>query len=399
MGRVVIWKREIDSEVKNIYKSVTLPSIKGYVVQLELSDQIMDALENENDHLTPALMVEDAQEACAATVKTIAGRLKQLDEACNGQPVDVVEKAVKAIKPSIEGDISKLGLELKNVPKARWDKWVATKKQYKAYRWDCATKVTLGTLGAVGSGLAIAAAIPTGGATLALGIVGGARSGLELFKISAKMWVGAETAQKKVMASVETLQKIYVDTLKKSQKGGVKESGFSVINAILPLELAPTLSVVTSDSDLWGNKLAGIEVSADKKTKHALKLLKEADALEDLLKKSKSKDAKTILDKLEKMQREVDNALNLCTNESARVRVGRKAHEHFTRSILPALKSKQPEWVEIFDRVLPTFVNLALAGGGAGQGFTEASKAVDYVQASLDLANGVLGEIKAQLEA
>lgn len=398
MGRVVIWKREIDSEVKKIYKSVTLPSIKGYVVQLELSDQILDVLEKENDHRTPALMVEDAQEACAATVKTIAARLKQLDEACNGQPVDVVEKAVKAIKPSIEGEISKLGLELKNVPKARWDKWVATKKQYKDYKWDCAGKVTLGTLGAIGSGLAIAAAVPTGGATLALGIVGGVKSGLELFKIGAKMWVEAETIQKKVLLSISALQKIYGDATKKSQKGGAKEAGLSVLNAILPLELGPTLSVVTSDTDLWSNKLAGIEITADKKTKQALKLLKDADALEELLKKSKSKEAGKILDKLRKMRVSVDKAFESCTSESARVRDGRKVLDVITSKILPELKSKQPKWTEIFDRVLPTVVNLALAGGGAHQGFVEATKGLEYAQTSLDLANSVLGEIKAQVE-
>lgn len=399
MGNVVIWKREIDSEVKKIYKSVTLPNIKGYSVELSLGGTILDALEKENDHRTPALMVEDAQDACAEVVKSIAAYLKQLDEACNGQPIDKVNKAVDTAKTVIHDKITKLGIELKKVPKARWDKWVATKKQYKDYKWDCAAKITLGTLGAVGSGLAIAAAVPTGGATLALGIVGGAKSGLELFKIGAKMWAEAETVQKKVLLSIAALQKIYGDAQKKSHKGGAKEAGLSILNAILPLELGPTLSVVASDCDLWSNKLAGIELTADKKAKLAMKLLKDADALEVLLKKSKSKDAGKILDKLTKMRKAIDSALELAHSESARVRDGRKWHEFLAGKVLPELKSKQPKWTEIFDRVLPTIVNLALTGAGAGVGYTDAKKAIEFAQTSLDLANGIMGEIKAQLEA
>jgi hypothetical protein len=402
MSRVVIWKRDIDAEVKKVYKCHTLPDIKGFHVQLELSGQILDALEKEKDHRTPALMVEDAQEACAATVAVLAKHLEALDKKCHGMAQAAVDKEVKNIKRIFEAEVVELGHTLEKVPKERWDKWTATKKEYKHYKWDCAGKITMGALGAAASGIALAAAVPTGGATLALGIVGGAKSALDLFKLGAKMWVEAETVQKKVVFSIKALEKIYGDTTKKSQKshkGGAMEAGLSVLNALLPTELAPTLSVLSGDVELWHKKLAGIELVADKKAKLAMNLLKQSEQMGALLKKSKSKDAGKILDKLHGLEKAIDEALTLCTNEAARVREGRQLQESVSNKVLPALKSKQPLWTDIFDRALPTVVNLALAGAGGGLGLKEATKAIDYAQNILDIANSVMTETKEQVQA
>lgn len=391
---VVIWGREVASEVSKVYKSKTLPGLKGYKVELLISDQVLDVLEEDGGgQRIAAQMVEDAQKACEATVALLATELKKLDAECLKGTEDSIKKRAASFDVFIKSEVNKLGAKLKAIPEARWKAWVATQAQYKKYKVDTGIKIVMGTLGAVGSGLAIAAAVPTGGATLALGIVGGVKSGLELIKIGAKCAMEAEQVQKKVMLHLKAMSSIYGNCKGKSQKGAAKEAAMSALNALLPVELAPTLNQITSDCGLWDNKLAGVEINADKAANNAMNNLKLTDGLESKLKSSKSKDAGKILDKIKKLRIEIDKSLTKCTDAGERVTKGRAAHEFITKKLLPELRSKQPKWVDVFDKVAPVAVNLGLAAGGGADAFASAKSALEFTQASLDVANAILGEI------
>jgi hypothetical protein len=385
MAGATVWSRDIGSEVNKIYKCATLPNLKGWEVSLEIGREILDILEKEDDFRTPALMVEDAQDCCKNTCETIVKYLQELDKKCTKDPkIASVAKAVQEVNGKIDKEIKSLGADLTNVPKKRWETWKKTKKQYKSYKWSCAFKVIGGTVGAIGSAVAIAAAVPTGGATLALGIVGGIRSAASLFETGVKLWAEAETVQAKVMLEIKALQKMYA-----SNKGGAKEAGWSALDAIFSTQMAPTVKTLKADTELWSKKLDGLDVSADAKTKFAIGLLKETEKLDKLLKQSKSKDTAKVLTKLTKAQAALNKAFDACTAESARVRDGRKAIEPIENEVLPEFKKKQPQWVSVFEKVFPVVINLGLAVGDATKGFMEAKNAYDYIKE----AGGLLLEV------
>ncbi|EDY17402.1 hypothetical protein CfE428DRAFT_5088 [Chthoniobacter flavus Ellin428] len=393
MSKVTIWKRDLAEEMKKGYKSKTIPDIKGYILELILNDEILDALEKENDYVTPQRMVEDAQELCEKTVAALNAKLKDLDAKVAGKPKLVVEKAVEEFKKLLEKEARDLGNALKKVPAARWAKFIATKKQYKSYKIDCGFKLTLGTLGAVGSGLAIAAAVPTGGATLALGIVGGVRSGLSLVKLCGDLWMEMETVQKSVGISLGILEKLY-----KKRAGVVAtETSSTVINSVFGAEFVPNVGKVEKDVKLWKNKLAGVDINGHKLGAQAMKVLQDIDKLQAVLKKSASKKAGEIMTKIPKLQKELHKLLEKTTAMNGRVAPSEKAIKA-TEAVLEELQKKIPNLQKAFNTLFPIVTSLALAGANAGVGFKEAQNAMDNASTALGLANDLLGTLNDAIE-
>src|ERR1039457_4260718 len=167
-GPVVIWSRDVAEQVTKKYAAKWL-DFKGCVVQLKLNDDILKVLEKEEDHATPAFMVDDANELCDKVVDEIVAKARSLEPGLlkGRKPEEISAELQKDVKTLV----TNLGIQVSKIPAARWNKFVAQKKQYKEYKIQSAQSVVLGTLGVIASGLSIAAAVPTGGATLALGIV------------------------------------------------------------------------------------------------------------------------------------------------------------------------------------------------------------------------------------
>lgn len=388
MSKVTIWKRDVAEEMKKAYKSKAAPNIKGYVLELSLNDAILDALEEENDHVTPQRMVEDAQDLCEATVKELNTKLRGLDATLDGKPEDEIDKGLDDFEKLMEKEVKELGEQIKKVPAARWIKFVATKKKYKDYKIESGIKVAVGSLGAIGSGLAIAAAVPTGGASLALGIVGGIRSGLGLAKLCSDLYKEMETIQDSVEANLKTLLERY----KSRAKLAVNETGATMINTIFGAEFVPSVGKIDKDVELWGNKLAGVDVNGHKLGAQAMKVLKDVDKLQELMKKSASKEAGKIMTKIEKLRVELDKLLKKTTAMNARVAPSEKAIKAAEEAV-EELNKKVPDLQKVFNALFPIVTSLALAGANAGVGFQEASNALDYVNTSLGLANDILSTI------
>jgi chromosome segregation ATPase len=393
MSKVTIWKRDVAEEMKKAYKSKAAPNIKGYILELTLNDDILDALEEENDHVTPQRMVEDAQELCEDTVKELNTKLRELDAKVDGKSEDEVDKARDDFEKLMEKEIRDLGNELKKVPAARWAKFIATKKKYKDYKIDCGFKITLGTLGAIGSGLAIAAAVPTGGASLALGIVGGIRSGVAMAKLCHDLYKEMETVQDSVEKNLKTLLELY----KSRAKLAVSETGATMINTIFGADFVPNVGKVDKDVELWQNKLAGVDVNGHKLGAQAMKVIKDVDKLQEMIKKSASKKAGEIMTKIQKLQKELDKLLQKTTDMNARVAPSEKAVEA-AEQVVEELNKKIPNLQKAFNTLFPIVASLSLAGANAGVGFQEASGALDYVNTSLGLADDLLSTVNDATE-
>ncbi|MCZ6837547.1 MAG: hypothetical protein O7G85_17360 [Planctomycetota bacterium] len=388
---VVIWKRDIASEVKKIFSPDWLKDWKGTIVQLKLNDDILDVLEKEEDYATPAFMVEDAQDACKKTVTAIAKIAANIHKKGSGH--DTFPKLAKQ-------EIKSLEAEIKKIPQARWNKFVARKKQYKDYKIKSGFDVALGTLGTIGSGLAIAAAVPTGGATLALGIVGGIRSVTALTQTCYDLAIEAEKVEKGLKKDLEDLKKSYLKVDGEAKKSaGAKEVAKSTMSSLLNAYPPFVASLPKCDKNytLWDNKAAGLEVNGRKLTKAFIQLFKKVDAFEKEMKTAKSKEAGKLLDKVKKLRVQLTKSFDKAATMNGRVKTADK-NMPAIKKLLDALKDKNADYAKIFDKVFPVVVNLALAGANAGIGFTDAKTAMDTASTALGLGNDLLSEVKSQIE-
>jgi DNA repair exonuclease SbcCD ATPase subunit len=230
--------------------------------------------------------------------------------------------------------------------------------------------------------------VPTGGASLALGIVGGIRSGLGLAKLCSDLYKEMETVQDSVEANLKAL----LDRYKSRAKLAVNETGATMINTIFGAEFVPSVGKVDKDVELWGNKLAGVEVNGHKLGAQTMKVVKDVDKLQELMKKSASKEAGKIMTKIGKLQEELDKLLKKTTAMNARVAPSEKAIKAAEEAV-EELNKKVPNLQKVFNTLFPIVTSLALAGANAGVGYQEAANALDYVNTSLGLANDILGTI------
>lgn len=393
-----IWKSDVAKKLG--YKSKVLPSFDPPEFALTLNDKVLDVLEKADGGNRQAMfMVEDAQKLETEYVGRLKSDLETLDKQYPlSKKEEERKKLIEAFTQEMEKDQNDLAKKLKEVPAKRWVAWEKTKKEYKDYKIETGLNITKGVLGAIGSGLAIAAAVPTGGATLALGIVGGVRSGLSLFQSIGKAWVEAETVEKKMVVNLKVMEKIYVDK-SSAQKSTV--SGIStVLNSVLNIELLPSVKTIESDCTLWDNKLKGLDVNASKAGDVALKALKDIDLLEKLLsdeKLKKNPKVTKINDKLKDLRKEVSKQLDKCHKMSERMRNG-KPKQQAAAKVVEELKTSQPKFSIVFDKLVPLLINGGLAIAGAGDGFASAKDALEYANTSLQLANDILELVKSAIE-
>ena len=385
MANVVLWERDVSEQMRKAYKSKALPNLKGYSVELSLGGKLLKAFEKEKDHVTPQQMVEDAQELCDEVVADLNKDLKKLDTDLDGAEEEEIEKRCDAFEKEMAKQVKELGKKVAKVPEIRWQKFVDAKEQYKDYKIESGFKVTIGTLGAIGSGLAIAAAVPTGGASLALGIVGGIRSGLGLAKLLHGLWQDLEDVQ----ASAEKNLDILAERYKSKGKLVANETGGNLINTIFGAEFASTVGKVENDVKLWSNKLAGVTVNGHKLGAEAIGVLKDIDKLEKMLKSKKSRSIKA---KIEKLQPQLEKLLSKAEEMNGRVGPSEKCLDA-AEQLVKELNQKVPDLQKAFNTLLPIVTSLALAGANAGVGFKEAADALDYANTALGLANDLLSTV------
>lgn len=398
--KIVIWQRDVAEEVKKKYKPQFLAKFTGFVVKLRLNDDILDVLEAEGDYVTPQFMIEDAQDLCAASVEKIIKEGKRVESVSKSNPA-ATGKITAAFKVFVVMEVKDLGKEVAKIPALRWNKFVARKKQYKTYKIQAGFDVAIGTLQLAGGGLAIAGAAATGGASLALAIVGTVRGVASLAQVCHDLAQKTEKVQKDLNKDLNKLQVSYLTLNNKAMKSmGVKEIGKSTLAALVSAHppFMASIPKCQKNFDLWSDKVAGLAVKGRDLSKQTLKLLGQIDALEKQLRTDKSKAASKTLDKLRKLRPKITNTFDKAATVNGRVKKADVALPKVA-ALLKILKSSNPDYAKIFDRVFPAVVNLAFAGAGAGVGFSEAKSALDTANTALGLSNDILSELKTQLQA
>ncbi|MFT4961661.1 MAG: hypothetical protein ACI92Z_002754 [Paracoccaceae bacterium] len=400
---VVIWKRDIGGEAFNKCKPSHVSGIKGYTLQLKLNDDILDVLEAEQDYVTPAFMVEDAEKVGQKMISEIVDQLKKFDADWDklGSAADPA-KMEKLIKTQMLKTMSKYKALLEQIPVARWKKFAARNKQYRDYKIKTGLDISIGVLSTTVGAIGVAGAVTTGGASLVLGIVGVVRGVADIAKKIQDVSRDAEKVEKVLAGDLETLAKRYKNAageVKKSTQGGA-EVGATVLKSILGADtpFLATLPKCQSNYALWDNKVAGLTVAGRKMSGLIVKGLAACDKLEKVLKGSKDDEVVKIYRKLQKARKALDQSLNSCSTMMGRVS---KTEDNMPKlkKTLDALSVANPKYADIFERVFPAVVSLTLSGAGAGVGFEGAKTTLEAVNTSLSLFNDIAKEGKAQLEA
>ena len=392
MSAVVIWSNACS--MKPAKASAVLPELEYPSFKLELDDKALDALEGDKSgERVAAYMVEDAQGVYDEFMKAAQAALNELDAACKAKGVgkDDIAKRVKAFDSKLASLSKSTQANLEKVPGLRWDKWVTTKKEYKTYQIKAGVKVGVAVLGTVGAGLSLAAAVPTGGATLALSIVGGIRAIAGLATQIKNLALDVEKVEKIILFDLRALTSAY-------DKGGKKAlaaaSGAMVtVQAVFAVDIGPSLKTINGNCGLWKSKVQGLDVSAGKLAGEALDALKKADALEGLLSKAKPKDLDKALKKIQKLRKGIDEGLDGANKLSARIKT---AEANYDKLIAPALKvllDAQPGWHKKFEQFAPGLVGLGLAFGGGDYGEI-AKGSLDGIKGAIELSNEVLGYVQ-----
>lgn len=400
---VVIWKRDVGVEALKKYTPRHIGGIKGYTLQLKLNDDILDVLEAEEDYVTPAFMVEDAEKVGQKMISEIVDQLKKFDAGWDklGSAADPA-KMEKLIKTQMLKTMTKYKALLEKIPVARWNKFAARNKQYRDYKIKTGLDISIGVLSTTVGALGVAGAAATGGASLVLGIIGVVRGVADLAKKMQDVSRQAETVEKVLVNDLETLAKRYKNAageVKKKTQGGA-EVGATILKSILGVDtpFLATLPKCKSNLALWDNKVAGLTVAGRKMSGMIIKGLAACDKLEKVLKGSGDAEVVKIYRKLQKARKALDQSLNSCSTMMRRVS---KTEDNMPKlkKTLDALSVANPKYADIFERIFPAVVNLTLSGAGAGVGFAGAKNTLELVNTSLTLFNDIAKEGKTQLEA
>jgi hypothetical protein len=392
MSAVVIWSNA--RSLKPAKASVVLPGLEYPSFKLELDDKALDALEGDKSgERVAAYMVEDAQGVYDEFMKAAQSALNELDEACKRKGItqDEIAKRAKNFESKLSSLTKSTQANLTKVPGLRWDKWVTTKKEYKTYQIKAGVKVGVAVLGTVGAGLSLAAAVPTGGATLALSIVGGLRAIAGLATQIKNLALEVENVEKIILIDLRALASAY-------NKGGKKAlaaaSGAMVtVQAVLGVDVGPSLKTINGNCGLWKSKVQGIDVAAGKMAGEALDALKKADALDKMLGKAKPKDIDKMQKKIDKLRQGIDAGLNGANFMSARIKTAEANYDKLIAPTLKVLLDAQPGWHKKFEQFAPGLVGLGLAFGGGDYGEI-AKGSLDGIKGAIELSNEVLGYVQ-----
>lgn len=403
------------------------------VIELEISEDILNQLKKGEGHATLDAMVLDAKEACDAVIRKIAKEAvrlmwqyhcQQADEM--GRPIlgpaakpNATEMVLKELRAYVAAEVKALTDKVDGIPKARWENWTKQKTEYKKYKLKTGKNIGLGVLGLVGSAVTMGLAVPTGGAALAMGIVGLVKSTTHVLDLSVQLWKEAEHIQEELEKDLGHLKKAYLDEQGKAKEtvGGVKTMGLQemgkavVKEATLGLsELAGHLAGLLGKNPGWNaslnscksdyknlqGKVAHLVVNNQEFAAAAVAVLDAIGLLEQELetKKDEPEKAGKVLVKIKKLREMVDADLQLAHSLGGRIRAMEKVLPDLEKS-LNALDGENPAYAEIFATLLPAVADVLVAAGSAAAGFAAATHALEFIATATTLCQD-LTEMLAQ---
>jgi hypothetical protein len=347
------------------------------------------------DPLLHQMLVDECKDAFTASLRRIVPLVKTFDEECGKTGRDIAKYA-DARKRLVQQLDQPLDEAKKTALKAIEKRWVSVqqqKKEYKSYRLGVGIKVLKGVGGLISAGVGLGAAVPTGGATLVLSVIGAYHALMEGGKTLWDCIQDADKVQKKVESGLKSLKGTY----EKSQaKGVAREVASSTINAIFKTS-ATTVSTLENDNKLWRGKLTHLRFLAHYLATELNTLLENASKLSAQLASQQAPEK--IRKSLENVELEVEKLLTkgfVIVSMGRRVQIqkshedaerGLAAQEEVTRAI-DALKGGRSGAVDMFDKAIALVVDVSLAGGGMAA--QAPSSAMDFAGVAKDGASTAL---------
>jgi hypothetical protein len=329
----------------------------------------------QKDPLLQQAMVDDCKDAFTASLRTIVPRLQALDTECGAAGGDFFKYAEGRgrVLQQIELDIQQARTNALNAIQRRWTQLQQQKKEYKDYRMSVGLKIVKGAVGAGAAAAGLASAAFTGGATLALSIIGTYRAVVDGGKTLWECIQDADRVQKRVVSGLQALEKTYA---KDSRLGMAREVAASTVNAVLKLPINITnVKTLEDDNALWRGKLTHLRFLAHELSEKLNKLLNDSEALQSQL--AVDPDSQKTRASLEGFQADINKLLTqgfFYASMGRRVQIqkshqdaekGLKVQEQVTKGI-EELKAGRNKGVDWFDQIIAFVSDAALTGAGYG---------------------------------
>jgi hypothetical protein len=395
MPDVLLFDWTLSRAIENYYKpalNLKYIPVPDYPLRVMLDVQPESQALLQKDGLLMQSVSDDCQAAFVAALQKIVPRLTSLDSECGAAGGDFFKYAEgrKRVLQQIEMDINQAKVAAGAAIQKRWTQLQQQKSDYKSYRFSVGVKVAKGAagLGTAAAGLAGAAA--TGGASLALSIIGMYRAVVDGGKTLWECMQEADTVQKRVVDDLASLKKTYAQS---KDLGVAREVTASVVNAVLKLPINVTnMKTLDDDNKLWKGKLTHLVFLA-----HEL-----AETLSDLLDKSQQLNTQLASDPNSKKKQAALKGFESDINKlltdgffyasmGRRVQIqkshqdaekGLKVQEQITQGI-EELKKGRTKAVDWFDSIIAFATDAALTGAGYGvtpPDFSSAASTLDKVK-------------------
>lgn len=389
----VLWGKSIGIHFFKLYgsKHKWLKSATGGQVELRVNGDIQRVLIAEKAEVIANRMTDRADLLFTESLKELNQKLTAATAnlTTDEEKIDAFEDLANAI-------FSSIAPKFKKIPGEEWKKFLDKKKQYKEYQIKCGFNAAITTLKAVGTGLSMGAAVVTGGATLALAVVGAVSTVADAVKQIRDAAQEAETVIKRVEKHLAKMKEEFTDTEKKAL-AQAKATGSTIANTILNFPLFPSVKACDDDVKLASNKTAGLDIKHVKLGGVVSKAIQKIEALDKEIKKAPPEKTTKIQKNIVKARETLSSALDKCHNLGARLSEIEPTLEK-VEGFLAKVQANQGKWVEYFDKIFPVVYNLALAGANAGVGFVDAKNALETANTAISLSNDILIEVKNQLE-
>ena len=350
----------------------------------------------QKDPLLHQMLVDECKNAFTASLRKIVPKLQALDAECGQSGGDFYKYAEgrKRVMQQIDGDIQEAKRNSLAAIEQRWMTIQQQKKEYKSYRLGVGINIAKGAVGLAAAGAGIAGAAATGGATLALSVVGGYRAVMDGGKTLWECVQNADRVQKTVESGLKSLRETYA----KDQKLGVaREVAASTVNALFKVPLT-NIKTLEDNNTLWRGKLTHLRFLAHELAEQLNKLLEDTDKLQAQL--GADPDSRKKQAALRSFQADINKLLTegfLIASMGRRVKI-QKSHEDAERGLkaqelvakaIEELKAGRSKGVDWFDKIISFVTDAALSAAGYGVSPPDLSKAKDVAGVVADGASNL----------
>jgi ElaB/YqjD/DUF883 family membrane-anchored ribosome-binding protein len=268
---------------------------------------------------------------------------------------------------------------------------------------------------AVGIGLSVASialAVPTGGASLALTIAGGARAIAGAVNKLGDCWRTAEEQQQRIHKSINVLLQAYLRSVHQGRAMQISGAMLDTIGVLPVIEmlpfvrqqLLPSMTKIQADMAIYKGKLGSLYEAANRLAAQLFDLL-------DQIEEWKKQNPGETMPKLAKIEEKISELLDsgvrklrfrhklTVSGAYSRYETGMRELEKLNQVIVQINGiERHPRAIQIINTVIKVLGNLAYAGAGYGASVPQFDGAADTVSISSTIASDTIGTVNDFIE-